>query len=246
VRYPLLVPPRFRWAALLVAVLGWCVAAVLGVRYAGGVAAGRLDDAGFHLMRSLVGNPAPVGRWAVAPPTVPTRVLASLSSSVAVCAVIGVGIAFAAWRRRWEVLGLAVLAPGLCALVTEVVMKPLVDRRHEGSLSYPSGHMVMVVSAFTVLVLAVCAGRSVGARVIAFVGWLLVAVCLAAGLVAMDYHYPTDTVGALGVGLGVVLPGAIIADRLSARRSTGRGTAPRAGTPPAGTSSDIPRPASPR
>lgn len=244
-RNPPLLPPRFRRFALFTAVVGWVVAAVLGVRYAGGTHAGRLDSAGFHLMRALVGNPVPVGKWAVAPPTTATQVLAAFSSSVTTYAVIVLALAFAMWRRWWSVAVLTAAAPGLCVLVTEVLAKPLFDRRHEGYLSYPSGHTVSSVSAFTVLVLAVSAGWRVWRRVVVFAVWLLVVLCVAAGLVAMNYHYPTDTVGAIGVALGVTLPGAVLADRFSARPTAGRGTARPAGTPPGGTSSDIPRPASP-
>lgn len=242
---PALISQRFRRIALLTALLGWVVAVVLGVRYAGGTYAGRLDNAGFHLMRSLVGNPVPVGKWAVAPPTVATRVLASLSSAVATYTVLVVALAFAVWRRWWEVAGLALLGPAGCVLVTEVVAKPLVDRRHEGYLSYPSGHTVTSVSALTVLFLAGSAGWSARRRLIALGVWLVVVLCVAAGLVAMNYHYPTDTIGGIGVALGVVLPGALLADRLNWRRTAGRGTAPPAGTRRADTSSGIPRPASP-
>jgi undecaprenyl-diphosphatase len=244
VRNPPLIPQRFRRIALLTAVLGWLVAVVLGVRYAGGTYPGWLDDAGFHLMRSLVGNPVPVGKWAVAPPTVPTRVLAAFSSPVLTYGMAVVTLGYAIWRRWWALAGLAVLAPAVCVLVTEVLAKPLIDRRHEGYLSYPSGHTVTSVAALTVLVLAFSAGWSRRNRLVAGAVWLVFVVCVAAGLVAMNYHYPTDTIGGIGVALGVTLPGALVADLI--RRTGGRGTARPAGTAPAGTSSDIPRPTSPR
>lgn len=247
VRNPVLISRRFRRIALLVAVLGWIVAVALGIRYAGGTTAGWLDAAGFHLMRDLVGNPVPVGKWAVAPPTVPTRILAAFSSPVVTYGMAVAALVFALWRRWWSLACLAVAAPLVCVFVTEVVAKPLVDRRHEGYLSYPSGHTVTSVAALTVLLLALSAGTSRTTRLWTAAAWLIMVICVTAGLVAMNYHYPTDTVGAIGVALGVTLPGALLADRGAAiRRTGGRGTARSAGTAPEGTSSDIPRPASPR
>lgn len=241
---PPLIPLRFRRSALVTAALGWIVALALGVRYAGGTTGGWFDNAGFHLMRWLVGNPVPVGKWAVAPPTPATTVLAAFSSSPVTYGVIVVALVYAVWRRRWPVAALAVAAPALCVLVTEVIAKPLVDRRHEGYLSYPSGHTVTSVAALTVLVLAVSAGWSARQRLVAWIGWAVLIVIVAAGLVAMNYHYPTDTIGGIGVALGVTLPGALVADRF--RRVGGRGTARSAGTAPGDTSSGIPRPAAPR
>jgi len=240
--HPPLVSTRLRLPASLVALLGWVVAAVLAVEYAGGTTAGTFDTALTHGLRAVVGNPTPLGKWAVTPPTVATKVLGTFSSPVITYAVIVATIGFAVWRRRWEVAGLAVLAPGLCVLLTEL-FKPLVDRRHSGYLSYPSGHTVSSVAAYTVAVLAGTAAWTAGRRLLAWVVWLLVAVCVMTGLVAMNYHYPTDTFGALGIALGVTLPGALLADRLSRRRA---GTAPPAGTSHADTSFDSPRPASPR
>ena len=243
-RNPPLIPLCCRRTALVTAVLGWIVAVVLGVRYAGGTTAGWFDNAGFHLMRWLVGNPVPVGKWAVAPPTPATQVLATFSSSPVTYGVIAVTLGYAVWRRRWQVGALAALAPAMCALVTEVIAKPLVDRRHEGYLSYPSGHTVTSVAALTVLVLAISAGWPARQRLVAGVVWVVLVVIVAAGLVAMNYHYPTDTIGGVGVALGVTLPGALVADRF--RSVGGRGTARSAGTAPGDTSSGIPRPASPR
>jgi membrane-associated phospholipid phosphatase len=242
-----------RVPALLVALLGWLTAALFAVRYAGDTRAGGFDTALTHGLRDVVGNPTPLGKWAVTPPTTATRVLGTFSSPVVTYAVIAAVVLFAAWRRRWEVLGVAVLAPGACVLLTEL-FKPLVDRRHSGYLSYPSGHTVSSVAALTVAVLAITSGATAWRTTLVWVGWLLAVVCVLAGLVAMNYHYPTDTFGGLGLALGVTLPCAVLADRLNLRRaarSTGRAaagpcTGRPAGTPRAGTSSDTPRPASPR
>jgi membrane-associated phospholipid phosphatase len=67
--------------------------------------------------------------------------------------------------------------------------------------------------------------------------FLLAYVVLAIGLVGMDYHYFTDTVGGFLVALGVTLPLTVLTDRLSARRElTGHGTAQAADDTPSGVS----------
>jgi membrane-associated phospholipid phosphatase len=224
---PPLVPNRP--VALTAAVCGVLVAVVLGIRYAGRTSAGRLDTALTHGLRAVVGNPTPLGKWAVTPPTVPTRVLGALSNPVLIYAVIGAVLVFALWRRRWATAGLAVLGPGLCVLLVEIG-KPLFDRLHSGYLSYPSGHMASTAAALTVAVLVV-------RGLVAWGVWALLMLGTAAGLVAMNYHYPTDTIGGLGLALGVVLPLAVLADVLTAQRAQPHVPGP---PPPAGPSSDIP------
>ncbi len=200
-----------RPVALTAAVCGVIVALVLGIRYAGRSSAGRLDTALTHGLRAIVGNPTPLGKWAVTPPTVPTRVLGALSNPVLIYAVLVAVLVFALWRRRWEAAALAVLGPGLCVLLVEVVLKPLFDRLHSGYLSYPSGHMASSAAALTVAALVI-------RRSVVWGAWALVMLGTAAGLVAMNYHYPTDTIGGFGIALGVVLPLAVLADVLTVRR----------------------------
>lgn len=205
---PPLVPNRP--VALTAAVCGVLVAVVLGIRYAGRSGPGRLDTALTHGLRAIVGNPTPLGKWAVTPPTVPTRVLGALSNPVLIYAVIVAVLVFALWRRRWETAGLAVLGPSVGVLLVEI-LKPLFGRLHSGYLSYPSGHMVSSAAALTVAALVV-------RRLFVWGALALVMLCTAAGLVAMNYHYPTDTIGGFCLALGVVLPLAVLADVLRARR----------------------------
>jgi len=199
-----------RPVALTAAVCGVLVAVVLGIRYAGRTGPGRLDTALTHGLRAIVGNPTPLGKWAVTPPTVPTRVLGALSNPVwstrcswrCWCSRCG---AVAGRPPRWRCSG-----PGVCVLLVETA-KPLFDRLHSGYLSYPSGHMASSAAALTVAAL-------VFRRLPVWGAWTLVMLGTAAGLVAMNYHYPTDTIGGFGLALGVVLPLAVLADVLCARR----------------------------
>lgn len=203
-----------RGPALTVAVCCWLGGVLLGLHYAGQTSAGAVDGAITRALSAVVGNPKPLGKWAVIGPTVPTRVLGAFSNPILLYAVVLAVVVFAVRRRRWELAGLAVLAPALSGLLTEV-SKPLFDRHHDGYLSYPSGHMATSAAALTVGVLAVRGVR----RWLVWTVWALVIFATAAGLVAMNYHYPADTLGGLLLALGVVLPGAVLVDVLSARRA---------------------------
>jgi membrane-associated phospholipid phosphatase len=239
-----------RRLALLVTLGGWVLVLAIGNLVAGWSTAGPIDTALTHGLRAVVGNPTPLGKWAVTPPTVPTRILGAFSNPILVYAVIVALVVFALWRRRWELAGLAVLAPGVCVLFTEL-LKQLFDRQHSGYLAYPSGHMASSAAAVTVGAL-VLTGGWVGRRwKLAWGAWALVMVCTAAGLVAMNYHYPSDTIGGFCLAMGIVAPGAVIADTLGARRDERASrrryaTAPPVGIRREGIPSDSRRPPSPR
>jgi membrane-associated phospholipid phosphatase len=216
-----LVPVALRRPALIVGVAGWLVVVLFGVLFANDRKADWFDRVVAHGLHEHVAPKNSVAAYVLLSPSTPALIYL----------VIVAVLVFALLRRRWELAGLAVLAPGLCVLVTEVVFKPLVDRQHGGYLSYPSGHTVSSVSAFAVAVLTVTAGWSTRRRLLAWVVWLLVVLCLTAGLVAMDYHYPTDTIGGFCLALGIILPGAVLVDVLSSRRAGRRTPTPERATP---------------
>lgn len=219
-----LLSARHHRSALVAALACWVLAVALAVRYAGGTTAGRLDTAVTGAIRAVTGPPGPVGDVLVFPTT-----------PALVYAVLGVALVVELARREWWRAGFTVLTPVVAVVLTELVLKPLDGRTHHGYLSYPSGHTVSAVSAYLAVLLALTVGRPLTRRVGAAV-LALVTVVLAVGLVAMDYHYPTDTVGGVCVAVGVVLPLAVAADRLTARRAR-PATAPPAGTPREDTSS---------
>ncbi|HEY1969380.1 MAG TPA: phosphatase PAP2 family protein [Pseudonocardia sp.] len=204
---PALISPRYRLPALALAALGWVGCVVLGLRYAGARHAGRLDTAVIHQVYQVVGEKGPLAALLVSP-----------SSPPVVYAVIGVTVLLALLARRWEFAALAILGPALAVGLVEWVGKPLVDRRLAGALSYPSGHTVSTISAFTVAMLGLAAGARIARKVLALLAWLVVTASVMVGLVGMNYHYPTDTLGGLGVVLGTMLPAAVLVDLLAARR----------------------------
>ena len=105
---------------------------------------------------------------------------------------------------RDRVRGLACAAgPLLAALVVQDAAKPLVDRHLStaGGASYPSGTVAVVTALSTAAVLVVpplLRGLTALIAVIA-----VAAVC--AAVVVLRWHFPTDALGGVCVGAGIVL-----------------------------------------
>lgn len=130
--------------------------------------------------------------------------------------------AAAALRHRWDITLLAAAAPLAALAVVELILKPVVHRAFllaasrdtSGPLSFPSGHETGVSSLLAVLALLVLrSGLSVVARVLATLALLAFFVVTSIGLVGRYDHYPTDTIGALGVSVMCVLAAALSLDR---------------------------------
>jgi undecaprenyl-diphosphatase len=150
--------------------------------------------------------------------------------SIALLALVAV---VAALLRRWEVVALAAVGPGITVLLTREVFKPMLGREFvvdgfsaldgfSTTGSFPSGHESAVASAS--LVLAIVVGRlPLGRRARAAVFTVLVAwiVVAALGLVRNFYHYATDTIGAICLAAAVVPATALAIDAIT-RRSAAR------------------------
>ena len=130
--------------------------------------------------------------------------------------------------RRVNGAVLAVAAALVANALTEVVLKPIVAERigHPGVLSYPSGH---TTSVFTlVAVVAVLLVDPPQTRLPGWLRLLLVILAVAVGvtvaicLIAIQFHYFTDTIGGACVATGTVLGIALLLDAPQARTWLGR------------------------
>ncbi len=113
-------------------------------------------------------------------------------------AVVAAVVAFPRDRPR----SLACLAgPPLALLACELVAKPLVGRTLGGSLTYPSGSTVGAAALAAAAVLATPPRWRPVTMVLgaAYAVWITVAV------VALRWHYPTDALAGLLLGVGVVV-----------------------------------------
>jgi len=104
--------------------------------------------------------------------------------------------------RRDRTTALAcLLGPALAVVLVEVALKPLVGRRFDGVLSYPSGNVSDVAAVAAAWVLAVT-GR---ARIVTIVVGLVATGSMAVAVTGLRWHYPTDALGGALFGAGIVL-----------------------------------------
>jgi membrane-associated phospholipid phosphatase len=123
-------------------------------------------------------------------------------SDARVLAVLAAGtLLVGIYQRRRRLSVVAVVSP-LVAIALPQLLKPLVDRKNDGVLTYPSGHTTTMVVVLGMIVLA--AGAALWSVLVAVVWCIL-------GIVgqSVGYHYFTDTIGALLLGSAIVCVGAL-------------------------------------
>jgi membrane-associated phospholipid phosphatase len=208
---PLIAPPLRRYVVAVV-VLGAALTAVLGGLVFHGSSTS-FDAAVQRTLYAHLDRAWQVGLLGVSAPWI----------SFVLLAVI---VVVAGRFRRWNVVALAIAGPLLALAITEWVLKPLIWRELGRSAvqlagSYPSGHETGVTATALVIVV-VCGQRSMPrwGRVILGFGLLAWAVLAAVGLVRSALHYPTDTIGAVGVSTTLVLGCALVIDLVIARFSS--------------------------
>ena len=142
--------------------------------------------------------------------TIPAAVL-SVVIAVA-CLITG--------RLRGAVLAVVAVpvAVGLC----EVLVKPLVHRTYIGQVVYPSGHTATIFALVaTVTVLLLASPRPAmprWLRILILAVAYLTAVAVVIGVIAVRFHYFTDTVAGAAVGIGTVCGLALVLDLIPAVR----------------------------
>ncbi|HEY2300194.1 MAG TPA: hypothetical protein VGH43_20895 [Jatrophihabitans sp.] len=212
-----IIAPAVRPFALVLLVAAGAVLAVLSFAYHGDHHGTSLDDRLAQHLNSSLGS---------------TLSAATLHASdqrmtVALLVLVVVG---ALLFRRWDVAVFAAASPILAIVLTEVVLKPIVDRYLSydfagialpRSGAFPSGHetgLASLTAELAVLALrAPIAAAWRGLVVAALALWTAIG---AVGLVANLYHYATDTVGGVCVAIAVVLGVALLVDAASARLSS--------------------------
>jgi undecaprenyl-diphosphatase len=211
---PVAVPGPLRGPVALLIALAAVVFAVLAVLYAGTSTASRIDTRVDAVVDPLGEAHHWVVRQAAGLGSPPSVVAFALLLS-ATCLLFG--------RRRLAVL--AVVGPGLTGICT-TLLKPALGRTLEGGYAFPSGHTggatsLALVSALLVISL-VRPGR-VGALVILAAATVLVGGGVAAAMVALNTHYPTDTVGGYCIAVVVVGAAALVLDHVAAARRSRSG-----------------------
>lgn len=121
--------------------------------------------------------------------------------------------------RRWRGALLVLIAVPAAGVVTEYLLKPLVGRVLRGNLVYPSGHTtgVFVLAAVVAVLLAGPLRPPIPrkVRLVLVAAAYLIASATATAMIAMGFHYFTDTVGGAAVATGTVLATALTIDKLA-------------------------------
>jgi membrane-associated phospholipid phosphatase len=137
--------------------------------------------------------------------------------------VLSVVIAVAcliAGRLRGAVLAILAVpaAVGLC----EVLIKPVVHRTYIGQVVYPSGHTTTIFAlAATITVLLVAPPRPAvprWLRILILAVAYVTCVAVVVGVIALRFHYFTDTVAGAAVGIWTVCGLALLLDLIPAGR----------------------------
>jgi membrane-associated phospholipid phosphatase len=141
-------------------------------------------------------------------------------AGVATMTVLLVAACLATRRLRGAVL--AAISVPVATGLTELVIKPLVGRIYGlSSLTFPSGHAtgVFTVAAVVAVLLLGPQRPQVPGRLRALLLLASYGTCgvVSLALVALDYHYFTDTVAGAATGTAVVLATAFVLDLLLPR-----------------------------
>jgi membrane-associated phospholipid phosphatase len=103
-------------------------------------------------------------------------------------------------RDRLRALA-CLIAPTLAILLVELLLKPVIARRYAQVLSFPSGTTTIVASVVTAWALAVPRRFR---PVVVVVGTFVIGLeCIS--VIALQWHFPTDALGGVIVGVGTVL-----------------------------------------
>ena len=210
---PLLAGPARTWA---IAVVIGCalLVAVLGVLFAGQARASWFDHLVDSPIISTLGRHGLIALRLASPGTLGPAVL--ISGAIAV-----VCLRF----RRINGAMLALLAVPVSDGLDDAILKPLIGRTDLSQLTYPSGHTTAVFAMTTTVAILLLVPpqprRTRTLRALLVLAALVVALIVAAAVIALEWHYFTDTIGGAAVAIGVVCTLAIIIDQLTASRWLG-------------------------
>lgn len=194
--------------------------AVFGYRYAGRTTPGVLDRAIDPWLHARArGHRDALNRYVE---------LGDVEGVVICCGLLVIA-AVLMGRARLAVL--AAIGPAIAGGIAEWVLKPLIDRRLDVYLAYPSGHTTGAFAVATVVVIWLAGASAprwpVQWRVAAGVVALALAAGVGLGMIAIGAHYATDVVGGVGVGIGVVVAVALAIDTVADRSAQPRSPSPQ-------------------
>jgi membrane-associated phospholipid phosphatase len=183
---------------------------VLGILFAHQTGADRLDRAVDAPVITWFGGHRGLAVWLAAPGSQLPAIALSAAIAVA-CLCTG----------RLNGAMLAAAAVPAATGLNDGLAKPLVHRTYLGVLSYPSGHTAAVAAlaaAAVVLLVPPQPARARVLRVLVPVVGCVLGVMVTIGVIALRWHYFTDTVAGAAVGTGAVCGLAFLLDLSIIRR----------------------------
>ncbi|KFU80764.1 undecaprenyl-diphosphatase [Amycolatopsis lurida] len=202
-------PPALRPAAFVLAVAGGLGALVLGLVYAG-TSGPTGPDATLVDALAWSGDPW----WTIA------TVIDFVGEPVGAIVTMAVFLGLCWYSRRPRTAVTGVVAVLLTVGLTSG-LKPVTGRYIHGEfLAYPSGHTGFAAALTFTAALGVLGGVRRGpASVLLVVAVVVAGAAMGWAEVTMGAHYPTDTLGGLGVALAVVPVTALLIDKGATRRT---------------------------
>lgn len=219
---------------LAVALVAVCVTvvALLGAWVMDETRPGRLDTAVDNWVRVALGSQLSILNWLVKLGD-PIQVTVMTTALVLACLA----------TRRWRGAVLCAVSVPAAGALTEHALKPFIDRTWQGHPEFPSGHVTgtfaLAVSCVILLAGPLRPRLPAGVRMILALAVLLAAGGVAAAVVALRFHFFTDTVGGAAVATAVVLTTALLVDWLSPRGAAGESRAGQPGRSHAGAATSV-------
>lgn len=220
----LLGPSGRAWAAGL---LAGCVVVVgvLGAAFAGQTRADGFDNAIDSPFITAFGGHRHLLAWLAFPGTLVPAVV--ISVAVAVWCLL---------NGRINGAVLAIAAVPVATFLDDSLLKHLVDRTYLGALAFPSGHTTSVTALTATLAVLLLVPpqrtRTRPARLLLLAVCCAVTVLVIVAVIALRWHYFTDTVAGAAVGDGTVCALALILDLIwAARRGPRASRGPRGDRP---------------
>ena len=181
----------------VIALVSLLATALLSLAVSRGHSADGLEQ---HALRVLDRGPV-VDRWGQFADFLATPVIGAV---VLVCLVFG-----ALKRVLLRVVAGAAFAT-MAFEVGEHVMKPLVQERFGGPLSFPSGHVTAVCATALAMWIALYSVLGQSTRVITFAVGAAWTLLMSVAVVGALWHTPLDAVGSVFLSVGFVTAGAAI------------------------------------
>lgn len=127
------------------------------------------------------------------------------------------------WRMGQPRIAVLVVVGTGVSVTATTALKPLVGRTINDSFSFPSGHTATATAYAFALAMVIVSGHG-ATRAMLWIAALTVpaAAAMAWAEVAMNAHYPTDTVGGFATALAVLPPTAWAIDRIANRLTSTR------------------------